>query len=759
MRLYQHLLVSLKGKNKNNMMTVIKERSIVCCFIITLFLLSGCTGLNTSAPAEKSVQKSRNIKTQNAPGTVEVTDKKVSDTKPQPKPSVVKPPVVKPYKETTMIRNAPGSNLENKRFNKAKKEMNSFSGEAVSNNKKKSAAGGISFNFDNADLYEVIRTMADILNINFIVGPNVRGKVTIHSAGELDKSDLFPLFFQILELNGLTALKEGKLYRIIAKDKISATPILTRYGRDLNEIPNSERMVMQIIPLEYILPKVIIPTLTPFLSDSGTIIPKEGSDVIIIIDKTNNLKRILQLVDVFDVDLFDNINHRFFKLHNIEAEEALKLINGLIGPYLKIDQSESKIIAIERINTIVAISNNERVLDKVEMFIKKIDVQDNSADSRIFIYRVKNSDAEDLASLLNQVFKKEGIVYSEQARKSKDSQINKKTGNNVAIKLFPKPDKKKNIKKTIKSKSVQKAGMGGSASLSKEITIIPDPVRNALIIDAVPSDYIMVKQILRELDVLPRQVLIDVLILDVNITDSRTIGVDWHFLKDRVGGTVGITKADITSKGLTFAAGVTDDWVSAVKALATDDRAEVLSSPSILASDNKPATINVVTQIPIASSTYDADDGVTTTTIQYRDTGIILTVTPHINDDGMVSMEISQEVSSKVESSADESAPSFFNRNVSTTLSVKDRQTIVIGGLISETKTDNSKGVPWLSNLPLIGFLFGETTDSVIKSELIIMITPKVITTLSDIDSVSKEFTEKFYGLKNHKRIVDFLSN
>jgi general secretion pathway protein D len=209
-----------------------------------------------------------------------------------------------------------------------------------------------------------------------------------------------------------------------------------------------------------------------------------------------------------------------------------------------------------------------------------------------------------------------------------------------------------------------------------------------------------------------------------------------------------LLKANIGAEGLTFTAGLTDDWITAVKALASEGRADVLSAPSVLASDNKPATINVVTQIPVATSSYDTENGVTTTSIQYRDTGIILSVTPHINDDGMVSMEISQEVSSVAEGAGSESAPAFFNRNVTTSLSVRDQQTLVIGGLISQTKSDNSSGVPGLSTLPVIGFLFGNKKDDVTKNELIIMITPRVINTLSDIDSVSNEFKSKFSDLK-----------
>ncbi len=745
------------------MMIAIKKKTIVICLVAVCLFLTGCISLSPTPEQnelkytdqkeqivhkeseKKDGTKAVNIKAEKIfPPVVETPESSIGDN-------------AQKKEKITLQKKADFEKQRNKRFEKAKIKMNIASG--IASDKKVSQKGGISFNFDNADLYEVIRTMAEILGINFIADPNIGGSVTIHTAGELDKSALFPLFFQILELNGLSALKEGNLYRILSSDKIIATPILTRYGRDSIQISNEERMVMQIIPLRYTSPKVVTPTLTPFLSESGTIIQTHDDALFIIIDKFNNLKRILQLIDVLDVDLFDKINHRFFKFHHMESGEAHKLLKGLMQAYLKISETGLDLVNIERLNTLVAISKSDRILDRIGAFVIEIDAPESSADPRIFIYKVKNSDAIDLASLLNQVFVKEDIIPSE---KPKESGIKENTKNqkdeSASISLF-----QSNKKKVEKSKPYVpvSSGMGGSASLSGEITIIPDDIRNALIIEAVPSDYIIVKKILEELDVLPRQVLIDVLILDVNITDTQSLGVEWSFLKDRPNGESGLLTANLgsTTKGLTFTAGIKDDWITAVQALATDDKANVLSAPSVLASDNKPATINVVTQIPVTSSTFDTDNGVTTTSVQYRDTGIILTVTPHINDDGMVSMEIEQEVSSVVESSVSESNPSFFNRNVSTSLTVRDNQAIVIGGLISETKSDNVSGVPGLSSLPGIGFLFGNKTDSIIKNELIILISPKVINNLSDIDLVSREFKSKFSDLRDNKRLIDLLAD
>lgn len=762
MKLYKHLLVSLKGRKDFNMKRILQVQPIVCFFLMTLFLISGCAGLglnigqikkSKSGIAQQDIGKTaakdgtKTLQTESEKPQLnesgkEVYQKVVSGSEPSMTTSGSDKTKLK--EETSLKKKT------NERFERAKKEINAYRKPA---GKKKKQSGNIAFNFDNADLYEVIRTMAELLNISYIIDANITGKVTIHTTGQLNKSDLFPLFHKILELNGLAALEEGSLYRIISQEKISNIPIFARYGRDHKDIPIDERIVMQIVPLDFVTPKAITPMVMPFLSNAGKIISSPDSSLIIVIEQRSNLKRVLQLVDIFDVDLFDNIEHRFFKLEHIESSEMVDLINGLMAPYLKIDQTELNVRSIDRLNTVVAIADNKRVIKKVAEFITKIDAEENSVVPRIFIYKVKNSDAEDIASLLNKVFKNE----EEKTKAEKSDATTKKQDykqDKSEPKLFTQPKTtQKSVNKSAQIETSAPTGIGGGSSLSREIKIIPDSIRNALIIEAIPSDYLIVKRILKELDVMPRQVLIDVVILDVNITDTQTLGVEWSFLKDREGGDTGLLEASFGSetKGLTFSAGLTDDWIAAVKALAVDDRADVLSAPSVLASDNKSATINVVTQIPVTTSSYDSDNGVTTTTVQYRDTGIILTVTPQINDDGMVSMDIRQEVSSVVDSSADADNPSFFNRNVQTTLSVQNNQTIVIGGLISRTKGDNASGVPGLSSLPVIGFLFGEKRDSVIKNELIIMITPRVIDGLSDIDAVSREFKSKFSDLKTEE--------
>jgi len=212
--------------------------------------------------------------------------------------------------------------------------------------------------------------------------------------------------------------------------------------------------------------------------------------------------------------------------------------------------------------------------------------------------------------------------------------------------------------------------------------------------------------------------------------------------------------ASLGAGGFNYTIGMADRWTSALSFLASKDKVDILSAPSVLASDNKEAKIEIIKEIPVASSQYEyrsGEDPLLDTSIEYRDTGVILTVTPSINERGLVTMEVSQEVSelgpylsfAEDEQGSVSRYPSFTKRLVNTNLTVKHAQTIVIGGIIKETKSDGASGAPWLVDIPIIRYLFGKETKAVTKTELIILITPHVIVSLEDVDAVTQEFKSK----------------
>jgi general secretion pathway protein D len=627
----------------------------------------------------------------------------------------------------------------------------------------------IVFNFDDADLYEVIKALGELLQISYLVDPGIKGKVTIHTAGGIRKEDLFPVFFQILEANGLTAIKEGPIYKIFQGKEASRMPLAGEFRIRGKGDLRGERVIIEVIPLQFISAEEVTKLLAPFLSAGGTIVPDAGSNTIVVVDNSPNVSKVLQLVEVFDVNIFERLNHRFYSLVNVSAAEAAKVLNDVFASHGKASLAYAKFIAIEKINTVLVLTSNPRLFKKIDELVQELDRVDNEVTRKMYVYFVKNGAAKDLGEVLNKAFQVSAERETKTSGKATEAGgSTQRTGNpfskarveekkaekkaEEAAGAEAKPKAETGASEAQPQQTAAKAGApqderGGVDSLKSEVKITMDEVRNALIIEAVPSDYRIVADLLKQLDVLPRQVLIEATIAEISREASKELGMNWALGAGAALGAASFA-ASVGETGLKYSIGVSNKWFAELQALASKNKVNVLSSPHVLASDNKEARIDVSREIPVASSQtmYGTATAVTETAIEYRDTGVILIVTPHINEHGMVTMDIQEEVSDLEKTPilvAGKEYPAFFKRTISTTLTVKDGQTIAIGGLIKDKEDDLISGVPCLIDIPVVRYLFGKYSQVTEKNELIVLITPRVIDNMSDVDLVTQEFKSK----------------
>ena len=610
-------------------------------------------------------------------------------------------------------------------------------------------SGTVEFNFDNAELNEVIRTLANILQIQYLADPDLQGKVTIQTFRGMSREDLFPVFFKILEINGLTAVKDGPIYRITPVKDVSRLPIGFRSESARNAgLPPDAQVIIQLIPLKNLSPGEMAKIVAPFASEGATIVAQEGSRTLLVVDRQANVRKILQMVKAFDLNLFSRVGHQFYFLENSVARDTAETLQEIFSGGQE-GTPTVRFLPIERLNAVLAVSTDPDIFDHVGRMMLQLDAAGKSTEPQIYVYFVKNGTADELADLLNQIFtgqkgdglrkgtdgKEAAYAFSRNpfARKPKTK------GTATESPSLPKPET---------SSATDSSGVP-SATLKAPVTIIPDPIRNALVIEATPGDYTRVEDILRQIDIPPRQVLIEATIAEILLEDKMDLGVEWQYLRTNNFSSNDLVSASANgTTGLTYAIEFSNDVLHSIEALADKNKVSILSSPHVLASDNKEAKIDVADEIPIVSSETTVTSGsepLITTDIQYRDTGVMLTVTPHINERGLVTMDIYQEVSDLAENVevAGVSYPSFFKRTVSTTLTVGHGQTIVLGGLIRENKSGGRSGVPLLMDIPILGYLFGATNRSLSKTELIILLTPRVISTLDEVAAVTKEFESK----------------
>lgn len=618
------------------------------------------------------------------------------------------------------------------------------------------AEGEIIFNFDDADLYEVIKTMAELLEINYIVDPGIQGKVTIHTARKLKKTDLFPVFSQVLAINGLTTTKEGGLYRIVPMKDAPRMPMETVYTLGQKDVPPMNRVIIQIIPLKYISTQEMTKLLTPFLSSGGTIVASVPTNTLVVVDKGANILKMLQLMGTFDVNLLDRVYYRFFPLEYLGAEEVAGIVKEFTASYAGSSGEMVKFIALERLNTLLAVSTTPEVFDKIEELVHQLDIVDETVAARIFIYFVKNGGANELATLLNDVLTGKETKKQEKKKAGGASEV---PGNPFSkAKMAEKKAEKKAEKagqptqKSVVGKTTSGKPGEGSSTLMGEVTITPDEIRNALIIESIPADYKIIQGILKKLDIMPRQVLIQATIAEITLDSSTKFGVEYA-LGQGAGALGAGFMATVGSGGLKYSIGVTNKWYAELNALATKGRLNVISSPHVLASDNQEAKIDVSREIPLASGQTNVSAGstISETTIEYRDTGVILSVTPHINERGLVTMDISEEVSNyegnlavgRQVGDAKSEYPVFSKRVVKTTLTVGHGQTIAIGGLIRDREKKETRGLPCLIDVPVIKYLTGSWEKQTEKIELIVLITPRVVDDMDDVEAMTNEFKQK----------------
>jgi general secretion pathway protein D len=536
--------------------------------------------------------------------------------------------------------------------------------------------GEVSFNFDDADVFSVVQTIfGGVLKVNYIIDPKVKGRVNFRSVAPVAKEDVLPLMEVILRLNGIGVVEEGGLYRIIPLADMPREPAPVGIGREAEKITISGLGLLQVVPLRYIPSTEMVRVLTPFLSTSAVMVDVPKINYLIIVDTDANIKRLLQLVDIFD-------------------SEQLRQIKP-----------------------------------------------------QVFVYPVQNTKAKDLAALLQQIFLgAPRTAPTPAARPAATPATRPATPGAAPTTPTPAPSPVTTI-------GPPAAGEG----LVSEVTrIFPDEVTNSLIILATPDDYALILETIKKVDMVPRQVMIEVMIAEITLGDDLKFGLEWSMKTklDKGFGEFGYNSQNLPvtsgsgstaqNVGFTFF-GI--DKLGLIQAflqtLASESKINILASPHILARDNQEARIQIGDQVPIKTSD-SATSGVATSTYQYKDTGVILKIKPLINDGGLVSLDLTQEVSDYfLQTIYGQEFPVITKREASTNLAAQDGQTIVIGGLIRERVGTTREGIPFLSKIPILGYLFGYTSNEMKRSEIVLLLTPRVIRNQQEAEKVNSIYIHR----------------
>ncbi len=544
-----------------------------------------------------------------------------------------------------------------------------------------SRGGQFSFNFDDADIFSVIQTIfGDVLKVNYVVDPKVKGRVTFRSVAPVPLDNVLPLMEVILRLNGVAVVEESGLYRIIPLADLAREPSHVGFGRDSQKVVLTGKALLQVIPINYMASSEIVKLITPFLSANAVVVDVPKINYVIIVDTDANVKRILSLVDIFDSE------------------------------------------------------------------------QQKKKRPQVFVYPVQNGKAKDITALLQQIF----LGARAPATTGVTSSTATATPPGMAPPVVPPPSS------PAYGMGPQTPGTAGATVLiAADITrIFANEVTNSIVVLAIPEDYQVIRDTIDRVDIVPRQVLIEGLIAQVTLNDNLSLGVAWA-MKTRIGSLDGLLSsggdaiAGVTDPtkpsgtGFTFVGSDDRGAVRAlVTALASESRAKLLASPHILVSDNREARIQVGQSVPLVTAqTYGAVGVAPQQVVEYKDIGIILKVKPQVNEGGLVNLELHQEVSTfTTQTLFSASTQIIINKTeANSNLVVQSGQTIVMGGLIREDTSKSLTGIPYLSKIPILGYLFGSRSSGPnTRTEIIMLLTPHVLTGQKDAAEVTSDYVDKF---------------
>ena len=614
------------------------------------------------------------------------------------------------------------------------------------------AVGDITLDFVDADLRDVIRAiLGDILALNFVIDPDVNGRVTLSTNHPIDEAGLLPTLEAVLATHGVKLLAYDTLYRVTRSTAPSA---LAGGGIDVAPTASGDNASYRIFPLRYIVADHMKAILEPLLPDGAIVYADAVRNILILAGNGDELRLASSTVDIFDVNQMVGQNVHLISLQKADASEITAELESIFAANAQTAEGAGLVqfIPISRLNAILIISKQRAYVEEARKWIYRLDRRLDATKPRIYVYYVQHGQAKDLADSLRGVI---GFVG----------------GYGAAPVAGP----------VAASADLSAASSSRSASpyvaniLGPSMGISVDNSHNALLISATPDQFELIEEVLARIDIQPLQVMIETSIFEITLRDELRYGLQFALNNGGLGfasdgsatltrnTTIATSAAGLVTPfinpllpGFSFSLEGTSEARFIIDTLSAITEVNMLSSPNVIVLNNQVARLRVGDEVPIVTQTTTSavtDDPLIINSVQYRSTGVNLEVTPRVNASGMITLEVSQEVSDVVVTTTSTiDSPTIQNRFLLTTVSVRSGETVMLGGLIREESTDSESGIPFLHQLPFIGSLFGQTDTTSARTELVLLIRPVIISSPEDARAMTNDMRGKFIALLQRER-------
>lgn len=586
----------------------------------------------------------------------------------------------------------------------------------------------VTIDFDNVDINLFIKYISELTGQNFVIDKAVKGNVTIISPTKISEDEAYKVFESVLEVQGYTTVPAGKIIKIVPAVNARSKSVET--GLFTDDISSSDKVVTQLIPLQYADTDQLKRLLAPLVSKTSVVISYPPTGMLIVTDVLSNIKRLLNIIKEIDLPGATGIELNVISLENASATELARTLttlfqnNTLPGTVkkgkAKIPGSSGsvKIIADDRTNVLIVLASALGT-KQVKKLVDLLDKENQQGEGNIHVYYLQNANAEDLAKVLN----------------------------------------------SLPAKGASGKVKGKAPALSRDIQVVADKATNSLVITAKRAEYAILEGVIKKLDIQRCMVYLEALIMEVNVDNAFNLGVEWAGGFEVGGGTsfagsgagplaanpvFGLVEGQAPgSKGFSF--GVLGNTITiggksfpsigaVVNAYKSDANVHIVSTPQILTTDNKEAEIKVGENVPyITSKNTTTGTSQDYTNYEYKDVGVTLKITPHINQQDIVRLEIFTEVIKLKNPEALSDTPATLKRTASTTVIVGNANTIVIGGIIGDDVNGSTYKVPILGDIPVLGWLFRSHSVSRERRNLYIFITPRIVRNPTDAAVIYEE--------------------
>jgi general secretion pathway protein D len=624
-------------------------------------------------------------------------------------------------------------------------------------------SGDVVLSFEDAELRAVIETIfSEILGQSYLIVGDLSGRITLQTSRPLQRNAVLPMLERVLQMAGWAMVHSPSedIYRIMSLDAAARAGHVIQAPRNVKAIRPGYQVA--VIPLRYIAASEMAKILEPLLPPGATVRVDTPRNLLLLSATSSDVSIVMDNVDLFDVDMLAGLSVGMFPLANINPVVISGELEALFsaeaeGPL----EGVLRFIPVERLGSVLVVTTQPAYLDQAEGWIRRLDrAKGNTSGRNLYVYRLQNTNAEEIAASLNQLY--DFTLSRTGTRQPLDTPLaDSLAPGQVGARLGRIEQETTSIQGRPR---VGGSGIGGLAADDDDqsIRVVADTLKNALLILARPAEYEDLRRAIQALDIEPLQVLVDATIVEVRLTDELRYGLQWYF-RGNIGGDLrgeGVLSSGDSGAlgrafpGFNYSVIDVDGMIRGVlSALAKDELVEVLSSPSLMVLDNHSAQLRIGDQIPIRTSESFStltETSRITSTIEYRDTGVLLTVTPRVNASGLVTMNIRQEVSDvTATTSSNIDSPTIIDRAINSTVAVRSGETIVLGGLIREFTGAQKGGVPLLKDIPLVGAAFSSTERVARRTELIVLLTPRVARDQDSARDITQEFRNRLERLQD----------